>query len=180
MDRKKKDDFVQNIMDVFMNNNFLILVNFKFMSAGDLLTIRSDLRAIAGGGMLVVKNTLVRLALKKINKYSCLLDKFFGPVAVIYSSASTLVETLKLVVNFIDTNKRKMSLICVIYLNQLLSVEDINELVKLPSLGELRIKIIYLIVSCILVRLGLTIRLPFIKLARILDSYNSKNNLIVK
>ncbi|POG52462.1 50S ribosomal protein L10, partial [Wolbachia sp. wRi_2] len=62
MKRKDKDEFIQSTINVFVNNDFLILVNFKSINANDSLTLRNSLKSIAGG-VLVVKNTLARLAL---------------------------------------------------------------------------------------------------------------------
>nr|CAH7721171.1 unnamed protein product [Callosobruchus chinensis] len=133
--RKDKDEFIQNIMNVFVNNDFLILVNFKSMNVSNSLILRDSLKSVMGG-MLVVKNTLACLALERTGKFS-------GSVAIIYSSA--IVEAAKLIVDFINANKEKMSVICAAHINELLTVEDVNKLAKLPSLDELRVKIMRLI-----------------------------------
>ncbi|MGL9688366.1 MAG: 50S ribosomal protein L10 [Wolbachia sp.] len=171
MKRESKDDFIQNIMNVFVNNDFLILVNFKFINASDSLALRNGLKAVAGG-MLVVKNTLARLALERTDRFPYLSDRFSGPVAIIYSSG--IVEAAKLIVDFVDANKKKMSVICAAHLNQLLTVEDVNKLAKLPSLDELRIKIMRLISYNIPARLALSINSPSMRLIRVLDYYSSK------
>lgn len=171
MKRESKDDFIQNIMNVFVNNDFLILVNFKSINASDSLALRNGLKAVAGG-ILVVKNTLARLALERTGRFPYLSDRFSGPVAIIYSSG--IVEAAKLIVDFVDTNKKKMSVICAAHLNQLLTVEDVNKLAKLPSLDELCIKIMRLISYNIPTRLALSINSPSMRLIRVLDYYSSK------
>lgn len=171
MKRESKDEFIQNIMDMFVNNDFLILVSFKSINANDSLALRNSLKSIAGG-MLVVKNTLARLALERTGRFSYLLDRFSGPVAVVYSSG--IVEAAKLIVDFTDANEGKMSVVCAAHLNQLLTVEDVNKLAKLPSLDELRIKIMRLISYNIPARLALSINSPSMRLIRALDYYSSK------
>ncbi|MGL9732591.1 MAG: 50S ribosomal protein L10 [Wolbachia sp.] len=171
MKRENKDDFIQNIMNVFVNNDFLILVNFKSINASDSSVLRNGLKAVAGG-MLVVKNTLARLALERTNKFLYLSDRFSGSVAIIYSN--DIVEATKLIVDFIDYNKKKMSVICAAHLNQLLTVEDVNKLAKLPSLSELRIKIMHLISYNIPARLVLSIKSPSMRIIRVLNYYNFK------
>lgn len=104
MKRKDKDEFIQSTINVFVNNDFLILVNFKSINANDSLTLRNSLKSIAGG-VLVVKNTLARLALERTGKFSYLSGKFSGPVAIIYSSG--IVEAAKLIVDFTNANKEK-------------------------------------------------------------------------
>ncbi|QOD38434.1 50S ribosomal protein L10 [Candidatus Wolbachia massiliensis] len=171
MKRKNKDEFIQNIINVFVNNDFLILVNFKSINANDSLILRSSLKSMTGG-MLVVKNTLARLALERTGKFSYLSDRFSGPVAIVYSSG--IVEAAKLVVDFTNANKEKMSVICAAHLNQLLTVEDVNKLAKLPSLDELRIKIMRLISYSIPARLALSMNSLSMRLMRVLDYYSSK------
>ncbi|OWZ24943.1 50S ribosomal protein L10 [Wolbachia endosymbiont of Wuchereria bancrofti] len=171
MKRENKDEFIQNIINVFVNNDFLILVNFKSINASDSLILRDSLKS-AASGMLVVKNTLARLALGRAGRFSYLLDRFSGPVAVIYSSG--IVEAAKLIVDFTNANKEKMSVICAAHLNQLLTMEDVNKLAKLPSLDELRIKIMRLIFYNIPARLALSINSPSIRLMGVLGYYSSK------
>ncbi|MGL9757701.1 MAG: 50S ribosomal protein L10 [Wolbachia sp.] len=171
MKRKDKDEFIQNIMNVFVNNDFLILVNFKSMNVSNSLTLRNSLKSVMGG-MLVVKNTLACLALERTGKFSYLSGKFSGSVAIIYSSA--IVEAAKLIVDFINANKEKMSVICAAHINELLTVEDVNKLAKLPSLDELRVKIMRLISYDIPARLALSINSSSMRLMRVLDYCSSK------
>ncbi|WP_168464292.1 50S ribosomal protein L10 [Wolbachia endosymbiont of Ctenocephalides felis wCfeT] len=171
MKRESKNEFVENITNVFVDNDFLILVNFKSINANDSLTLRNSLKSVAGG-VLVVKNTLARLALERTGRFSYLSDKFSGPVAVIYSSG--IVEAAKLIVDFANANKEKMSVICAAHSDKLLTVEDVKTLAKLPSLDELRIKIMRLISYSIPARLAMSINAPSMRLMRALDYYGSK------
>lgn len=171
MKREDKNKFIQSILSVFSGNDFLILVSFQSISAGQSLSLRNSLRS-AGGGFLVVKNTLAQLALERSNKFSYLSNKFSGPVAVVYSS--DIVEAAKLIVDFTKANKDKMSVICAAHSDQLLSVEDVDRLAKLPSLDELRIKIMRLISYSIPARLVLSVNSSSIRLMRVLDYYSSK------
>lgn len=171
MKRENKNEFIQNITNVFVNNDFLILVSFRSINANDSLTLRNSLKSISGG-MLVVKNTLARLALEKTGKFSYLSDRFSGPVAIVYSAG--IVEAAKLVVDFANANKEKMSVICAAHSDKLLTVEDVSTLAKLPSLDELRIKIMRLISYNIPARLAMSINSPSMRLMRALDYYSSK------
>lgn len=171
MKREDKDEFIQNIMDVFLNNDFLILINFECINAGESLSFRNSLKSV-GGGFLVVKNTLARLALERADKFSYLSNKFSGPVAVVYSP--NVVEAAKLVVDFIKANKDKMSIVCAAHSNQLLVAEDVDKLARLPSLDELRIKIMRLISYNIPARLALSVNSSSMSLMRVLNYYSSK------
>lgn len=171
MKREDKNKFIENITDVFLNNDFLILVSFRSISADNSLALRNGLKSITGG-MLVVKNTLARLALEKSGKFSYLSDKFSGPVALVYSAG--IVEAAKLVVDFANDNKEKMSIICAAHSDKLLTMEDVSTLAKLPSLDELRIKIMRLISYSIPARLAMSINGPAMRLMRVIDHYSSK------
>ncbi|OEY86804.1 50S ribosomal protein L10 [Wolbachia pipientis] len=168
MKREHKDKFTQNVVDVFSKNDFLILVNFKSINASESLNLRNGLKSI-DGGFLVVKNTLARLALERANKFPYLSDKFVGPVAIVYSNA--IVEVAKLIVDFIDDNKDKMSIICGANSNQSLVADEVKRLANLPSLDELRVRIMQLMSPA---RLMLSINSSSIKLIRMLDYYSSK------
>lgn len=171
MKRENKNEFIQNIINLFVNNDFLILVSFRSINANDSLTLRNSLKSISGG-ILVVKNTLARLALEKTGKFSYLSDRFSGPVAIVYSAG--IVEAAKLVVDFANANKEKMSVICAAHSDKLLTMEDVSTLAKLPSLDELRIKIMRLISYNIPARLAMSINSPSMRLMRALDYYSSK------
>jgi large subunit ribosomal protein L10 len=166
--REHKDKFIQNIVDVFSKNDFLTLVNFQSINASESLSLRNSLKSV-GGGFLVVKNTLARLALERTRKFSYLSDKFSGSVAIVYSD--TIVEAAKLIVDFIKENKDKMSIICAAHLNQLLVAEDVKNLATLPSLDELRLRIMYLMSPA---RLMSSINSSTISLIQILSHYSSK------
>ncbi|MDN5247778.1 MAG: 50S ribosomal protein L10 [Wolbachia endosymbiont of Tyrophagus putrescentiae] len=170
MKREDKNEFIQSIVNVFLDNDFLVLVNFKCINAVESVNLRNGLKSM-NGGFLVVKNTLARLALEKASKFSYLLDKFSGPVAIVYSS--NIVEAAKLIADFADTNKDKMSIICAANADQLLASEDVKKLARLPSLDELRIKIMRLISYNIPARLALCINSPAMRLMRVLDYYSS-------
>lgn len=171
MKREDKDQFVSNIVSVLLNNTFLILVSFSHMRADDSLSLRNSLKSI-GSGLLVVKNTLARLALEKANKFSNLSDKFSGPVAIIYSDS--MVETSKLIVDFAKVSKDKISIICAAHLDQLMLEGDVKKLASLPSLDELRIKIMRLISYNLPMRFALSVNSSAMRLMRVLDFYGSK------
>jgi large subunit ribosomal protein L10 len=169
--RENKNEFIKSMISVFLNNDFLILVNFQSINAGDSLALRNNLKSV-GGGILVAKNTLARLALQEANKFLFLSDRFSGPVAIVYSS--DIVEASKLIIDFTNTNKKKMSVICAAHSGRLLNAEEVDKLAKLPSLDELRIKIMRLISYSIPARLALSINLSSIRLMRVLDYCSSK------
>ncbi|UWI82986.1 50S ribosomal protein L10 [Wolbachia endosymbiont of Howardula sp.] len=171
MKRKNKETLIQAIVDVLIANDFILLINFHGINAHNTLRLRNSIKDLATGGMLVVKNTLARLALERTSRFPYLLDRFSGPVAIIHSN--NLVEVTKLIVNFINTdvNQKNLSIICGAYLNRLLTAEDVEKLAKLPTLNDLRIKIMCLLSYSIATRLVACLSLPYMRLMRVLDNY---------
>ncbi|WP_333023655.1 50S ribosomal protein L10 [Wolbachia endosymbiont of Pentidionis agamae] len=169
MKRKIKDICIQNIMNIFLANNFLILVNFRSLNSIESLSIRNDLKRV-NGRFLVIKNTLARLALKQTNDFSYLLDKFFGPVALVYTDAS-IIEIAKLIVGL---DKERVSIVCATLSKRFLTVEEVSELAELPSLDKLRIKIMHLISYSVPSRLALSINSPMMRLGKILNYCSSE------
>lgn len=142
MKRSCKQKHLNNLMNVISLNNFIVLVNFNCLAADDSINLRNEVKS-TGGNFLVVKNSLARIAVAQSGKFNLLLDKFIGPVAVIYSS--DMVAVIKILVNFVNDNHERVSIICAANFDRLLTRDDIVALSKLPSLDEIRAKIMRLI-----------------------------------
>lgn len=166
MKRSYKQKHLSNLIDVMSSNNFMVLVNFNRLAAEDSVNLRNEVKS-TGGNFLVVKNSLARIAVTKVGKFNFLLNKFIGPVAIIYSS--DMIVVIKVLVDFINNNYEKVSIICAANFDRLLAKDDVVALAKLPSLDEVRIKIVRLILM-IPNRLAYLLNLPANRIFRILSS----------
>jgi large subunit ribosomal protein L10 len=102
---------------------------------------RSELRAKmreAGAGFKVTKNRLTKLALQG-TKYENLSDLFAGPTAI--GTSSDPVSAAKTLVSFAKTND-KLTIIGGSLDGKVLDKAGVEALATLPSLDELRAKII--------------------------------------
>jgi large subunit ribosomal protein L10 len=86
MDRAQKEQNVGEIKETFENVMSIVLADFRGLDVPTVTEIRDDFRK-AGCGYRVLKNTMVKLAIKDtdIEPMSALLS---GPTAVIWSTES--------------------------------------------------------------------------------------------
>ena len=134
-----------------------------------MTSLRRALKA-KGAGFKVVKNTLSKIAASKagIQDISSLLT---GPTAIAYSEDP--VEAAKVVVEFAKTNG-SLKIIGGLVNNQLLDVQSVQHLAKLPSLNDLRGKIVG-ILQAPATKIARVAQAPAIQLARVLQAYAGKN-----
>ena len=112
----------------------------------------------AGAGFKVTKNRITRLALKG-TKFENLVDLFKGPTAIAF--ASDPISACKACVEFAKTNE-KLIVVGGAMGTGVLSVEEIKKLASIPSMDELRAKIIGLLQA------------PAAQLARVTKAYSEK------
>ena len=123
----------------------------------------------SGSNIKVTKNRLTKLALVG-NEKSELATFFEGPTAIAYSNDP--VELTKLLTNFAKNNSN-LVILGGIMNNEILSVEKIEILSKLPSLEEARAKLIGLLTAPAQ-KIARIITVPSGDLARVFNAYVSK------
>ena len=123
----------------------------------------------SGCNIKVTNNRLAKLALKETNKAD-LSDFFDGPTAIAYSNDP--VSLTKLLVEFAKNNNNLVVLGGMMD-NEILSVEKIEILSKLPTLEEIRAKLIGLI-STPAQKIASVLTAPSGDLARVFNAYSSK------
>ena len=168
MNREQKKNFVDNLKAVLNENSLVLVFHYRGMS----MTEMTDLRVQSfnsGCNIKVTKNRLTKLALADTEK-SELAGLFDGPTAIAYSNDP--VELTKLLSNFAKNNSN-LVILGGIMNNEILSVEKIEILSKLPSLEEIRAQLIGLISSpAQKIASGLTA--PSGDLARVFNAYSNK------
>ena len=122
-----------------------------------------------GSNIKVTNNRLAKLALKETEKVE-LSDLFDGPTAIAYSNDPASLT--KLVVDFAKNNNNLVVLGGIMD-NEILSVEKIEILSKLPSLEEIRAQLIGLINSPAQ-KIASVLTAPSGDLARVFNAYSSK------
>ena len=168
MNREQKESFVQNLKSIIADNSLVLVFHYRGMSMTDMTDLRVQ-SFNSGCNIKVTKNRLTKLALEGSDKAA--LSQFFdGPTAIAYSSDP--VQLTKLLTNFAKNNSN-LVILGGIMDNEILSVEKIEILSKLPSLEEIRAQLIGLI-SSPAQKIASVLTAPSGDLARVFNAYSNK------
>ena len=124
----------------------------------------------AGAGFKVSKNRLTRLALEG-TKFQALQPLMTGPTALAFSEDP--VAAAKVCVEFAKQNE-KLTIIGGALGEQLLDVNGVKALAKLPSLDELRGKLVGLL-QAPATKVAGVLQAPAGQLARVISAYGSQD-----
>lgn len=167
--RSEKQDCVLELEDVYKQSGSVIVTHYHGLTVKQLTSLRRDLRA-HDAKFKIVKNTLSKIAANKadVDSISTLLS---GPTAIAYSKDP--LAAAKTVVKFAKTNEQ-LKIVGGIVNNQLFNTQEIQLLAELPSLDELRSKIISLIEAPAAKIVGV-LNAPASKFARLFQAYADKH-----
>ncbi len=112
----------------------VIFADYAGLSVADQSTLRTKLIAV-GGKLMVVKNNLLKLALKETSLPKEVEDILHGPTALIVANDDAVVTT-KALTDFIK-DKEKPSIKIGLMDGKVLTQTDIQTLSKLPSRNQL-------------------------------------------
>ena len=167
LDRTQKEEQVAYLNNIFSEAQVLIVTQNMGLSVSEVTELRSKMRD-AGGRFKVAKNRLVKLALKN-TKYDHISDLFSGPTALAYST--DVIAAPKVVSTFAKSNE-KLVIVGGAMGETLLDVRGINELPSLPSLDELRAKILGMI-NTPATKIAGVLQAPAGQVARVISSYGN-------
>jgi large subunit ribosomal protein L10 len=168
VDRAAKANQVAQLRDIFGKASLVVVTQASGMTVAEMTDLRRRMRA-TGARFKVTKNRLARLALKD-TRFSGLADRFKGPTAIAYSADP--VAAAKVVVGY-TKDSRKLQVIGGCLDGKLLDKAGIDDLSKLPSLDELRARLIALIQTPAS-RLVTITQAPAAQLARVFGAYGKK------
>ena len=168
MNREQKELFIKNLKTILSENSLILVFHYRGMSMTDMTELRVQ-SFNSGCNIKVTKNRLTKLALEGTDK-SELSELFDGPTAIAYSNDP--VELTKLLTNFAKNNSN-LVILGGIMDNEILTVEKIEILSKLPSLEEIRAQLIGLI-STPAQKIASVLTAPQGDLARVFNVYSTK------
>ena len=169
MDRAKKQELITTMNGVFQDTGVLVVAHYAGMTVAQMTDLRSRMRA-AGGQIKVAKNRLVKLALQD-TPASGIIDLFVGPTCMAYSKDP--IAAAKVAVAYAKTNDKLVILGGVMGTTKL-DVNGVKALAELPSLDELRARIVG-VINAPASKLVRTINEPGAALARVLQAYADKD-----
>jgi len=166
--RSEKKDFVAKLKDEFSNSSSIIVAEYSGLTVGESESLRKEMRA-NGTKFKVTKNRLTKLAISE-TQFKDISELFKGPTAIAYSDDA--VAPAKVAVSF-EKKFEKFKIIGGGYNGEKIDKEKIDFLAELPSLDELRGKMIGLISAPAQKIASITIE-PGAQIARLISS-NSSN-----
>lgn len=164
MDRNQKKQLVEQLHGSFAETGLVVVTHYIGLTVAEMTALRGKMSA-AGASFKVTKNRLTRLALKD-TAFDTLADLFKGPTAIAYSKDP--VAAAKVAVEFAKTNE-KLVILGGALGSKVLGVEGVKALATLPSLDELRAKILGM-VQTPATRIAGVLQAPAGQLARVLKA----------
>ncbi len=168
MNREQKKAFIGEMGGQFGGAGILIVTQYKGLTVAQMSDLRRRVRG-AGASFKVTKNRLTKLAIKG-TAYEPLSGLFVGPTAVAW--ANEPVAAAKAISEFAKDHE-KLVLVGGAFGDKLLNESEIQALAKLPSLDELRAKIIA-IIQTPATRMAGVLQAPAGQLARVFGAYAKK------
>ena len=167
MNRKQKQELVESLHKTFLNSQSVIVTHINGLTVSETTNLRTSMR-VSNCKFKVTKNKLVKLALKN-TKFEHLDSLFTGPTAI--GSSEDAIAPAKVLVDF-SKESEKIKIIGGGFETKSLSVDEINNLASLPSLDEVRSKLIGLLMAGP-TKLVRTIKEPSSRMVRILATKNN-------
>ncbi len=169
MDRSQKTQAVAELNSTFNEVAVVVITRNLGMTVKQSTDLRNKARE-AGASYKVAKNRLAKIAIEGTD-YAVLADLLVGPTALSYSTDP--VAAAKVVSDFAKTTD-KIEIVGGAMGSQLLDADGVKALASLPSLDELRGKIVGLL-QAPASKLAAITQAPAAQLARVFNAYAEKD-----
>jgi large subunit ribosomal protein L10 len=168
MDRSQKADAVASLNATLKEVGVVVVTRNLGLSVAQSTDLRAKMRD-AGGSYKVTKNRLAKLAIKDTD-YEGLGSLLTGPTAL--ATSLDPVAAAKAAVDFAKTNDR-LEIVGGAMGTQVLDADGIKALASLPSLDELRARLVGLM-NAPATKIAQVVNAPAAKLARVFGAYGAK------
>ena len=169
MDRAEKKEFVSTMHDVFNKTSVVVVAHYSGLTVAQMQNLRKQMRA-AGATVKVAKNRLAKIALEGTDVAS-IGPLMSGPTLIAYSDDP--VAAPKVAVAFAKESD-KFVILGGAMGKTALDLKGVQSLATLPSLDELRGKIVGLI-QAPATKLAQLTTAPAGKLARVFQAYADRD-----
>jgi len=169
LDRGQKENLVAALNALFGAATLVVVTRPVGLTVAQATDLRRQMGA-AGARYKVTKNRLTRLALKGTT-FEGLSDLFIGPTAIAYSDDP--VAAARVAVGFAEKNDQ-LDIIGGGLGTRVLDAADVMGLARLPSLDELRARLVGMIQTPA-TRVAGVLQAPAGQLARVVKAYADKD-----
>jgi len=169
VDRSEKQELVATLKTLFDEVGLVVVTQQSGMTVDESSTLRRQMRD-AGASYKVTKNRLTRLALEG-TKFEALQALFTGPTAIAVSEDP--VAAAKVCVEFAKKNE-KLTIVGGALGAEMLDLSMVESLAKLPSLDELRGKLVG-VLQAPATKIAAVTQAPAGQLARVIGAYSSQD-----
>ncbi len=169
MDRAEKKELVTTLNQVFSDTGVIVVAHNLGLTVPQMNDLRGRM-AGAGGRVKVAKNRLVKLALEGTTA-SGLSEFLTGPTMLAFSADP--VAAPKIAVEFAKQHD-KLVVLGGVFGTAMLDAEGVKALAELPSLDELRAKLVGMIQTPA-TRIAGVLQAPAGQLARVFNAYATKS-----
>jgi large subunit ribosomal protein L10 len=168
MDRAEKKELVATLSEVFKTTNVVVVAHYSGLTVAQMQTLRKQMKQ-AGAQVKVAKNRLAKIALDGTDVAS-IAPLMKGPTLIAYSGDP--IAAPKVAVDFAKANE-KFVILGGAMGKTALNPDGVKALASLPSLDELRAKLVGLI-QAPATKLAQLANAPAAKVARVIQAYASK------
>ena len=168
MSRAQKEEAVNDYKERFENDETVVVVHNTGLTVSEMTEFRSKLRE-EGGRFKVMKNSLAKRAIEG-TKFAELEGLFSGPTGV--ASSEDPVVAAKVVHTFAKDNDKLVIIGGAMGAN-VLDKAGVEQLAKMPSLDELRAKLVGLL-QAPAGKVARVVQAPAGQLARVVGAYAAK------
>ncbi|WP_395666983.1 50S ribosomal protein L10 [Methylocella sp.] len=169
MDRAEKKECVETLSEVFKTTSVVVVAHYSGLTVAQMQNLRKQMRA-AGASVQVAKNRLVKIALEGSDVAS-IAGLMRGPTLIAYSADP--VAAAKAAVAFAKDHD-KLVILGGAMGSTALDANGVKSLATMPSLDELRAKLVGL-VQAPATKLAQLANAPAGKLARVFSAYAEKD-----
>ncbi len=167
MERSEKEQVVSSLRNELNESELVIVTQQVGLTVAEVSDLRSQVRQ-AGAQYKVTKNTLARLAVAGTESEE-LSSMLSGPTALAYSKDP--VAAAKVTIKFAKDND-KFKVVGGVLNGKVMSLNELEALSKLPSIEELRAKILGML-STPATRIAGVTQAPAGQLARVFSAYGN-------
>ena len=168
MNRAQKKQAVADLHQLFEENELVVVTHYSGLTVAEISELRAKMRE-NGASFKVTKNTLAKIALDG-TRFSAMSDLFTGPTGMAVSQDP--VAAAKTAYEFAKEND-KLVIMGGALGETILDAQAVEALAKLPSLDELRSKLVGLLVAPA-TRVATVLQAPASQLARVTAAYAEK------